>query len=90
MTSEDPTLIATRRALALLAHAVGATGDARIVLTNLLANYRATMQPGQPPDAFDDLALGMLLALSSLALKQHPNDPDTRRLYEELRPGRRH
>lgn len=90
MTSNDDTLIATRKALALLAHALAATGDARIVLANLMANYRAQMQPGQPPDAFDELARGMLLSLSSLALKQHPNDPDTRQLYEDLRPGKRH
>lgn len=90
MKDPDDMLIATRKALALLAHAIGATGDARVMLRNLMANYRAASKPGQPADAFDDLATGMLLSLSSLALKQHPNDPETQRLYQDLRPGQRH
>lgn len=83
-------VIATRKALALLAHAIGATGDARVMLHNLMANYRAQAKPNQPADTFDQLATGMLLSLSSLALKQHPDDPATQQLYRELRPGQRH
>jgi hypothetical protein len=90
MNESDDMLIATRKALALLAHAIGATGDARPLLANLMANYRAQVKPDQPADTFDALATGMLLSLSSLALKQHPNDPETRRLYQDLRPGQRH
>lgn len=90
MDTPDDMIIATRKALALLAHAIGATGDARVMLTNLMANYRAQVRANQPADTFDQLATGMLLSLSSLALKQHPDDTEVRRLYQELRPGQRH
>lgn len=89
MTPHDDIVKATQKALALLAHAIGATGDARPLLSNLMANYQAAQTPG-PATAFDELATGMLLSLSSLALKQHPQDPDVQALYRSLRPGARH
>jgi hypothetical protein len=89
MNSHDDILIATQKALALLAHAIGSSNDARPLLANLMTNYRAAQTPG-PATAFDTLATGMLLSLSSLALKQHPQDPDVQRLYRDLRPGARH
>lgn len=89
MSSHD-SINATRKALALLAHAVAATTDARIVLANLMSKYRAQMRQGTSADAFDEMATGMLLAVSSLALKQHPDDPEVQQLYRDLRPGNRH
>lgn len=90
MNSADDAINATRKALALLAHAVAATTDARIVLANLMATYRAQMRPGPAADSFDELATAMLLSVSSLALKQHPDDPHVQQLYRDLRPGSRH
>lgn len=82
-------LDATRKALALLATSVAVQQDARVLLAVLEANYRAAQKPG-PATAFDDLMVGMLLSVSSTALKQHPDDPETKALYQGLRAGRRH
>jgi hypothetical protein len=81
---------ATKKSLALLAHSLAAQGNAAPVLHSLLENYTAQMDSNAQASSFDDLVSGMLKALSSLALKQHPNDPDIRDIYEGLRPGERH
>jgi hypothetical protein len=67
-----------------------AQGNAAPVLHSLLENYTAQMDSNAQASSFDDLVSGMQKALSSLALKQHPNDPDIRDIYEGLRPGERH
>lgn len=89
MSNDNDTVKATQKALALLAHALGSTSDAKPLLQNLMANYRAAQTPG-PATVFDELATGMLLSLSSVALKQHPQDAEVRELYQGLRPGLRH
>lgn len=81
---------ATKKALALAAHSLAMQGDAHVTLTNLMANYKAAMKANQPADDFDELATAMLLSLSSLALKQHPDDPAVQAIYRQLRPGQRH
>ena len=80
----------TKKALGLLAHALGAAVGAKPILLNLTDNWKAAMTQGQAADGFDELAMAMLLTLSSLALKQSPHDSEVKELYSALRPGRRH
>lgn len=80
----------TRKTLALLAHAVGSAVGAKPLLLSLYANWQAASPPGEQASGADELAIGMLMALSSLAIKQHPQDPEMLALYRDLRAGPRH
>lgn len=88
MTELDLLRAATKKALALLAHSLAFQQDAKLTLENLMANYAAAKSSG-PADDFDELVVPMLLSLSSLALKQHPEDSDLLATYQSLRPGPR-
>lgn len=81
---------ANRKAFALLAHCLAAQQNGAVLLASLMANYDAAVKAGEDTDEFDDLMRATLLAVSSVALKQKPNDPDVREMYEGLRPGGRH
>lgn len=79
----------TKKALALLAHTIGAAVGAKPMALSLAANAAAVQKAG-PVDGFDELVSAMLLPLSSLALKQAPQDPQVQALYQQLRQGPRH
>lgn len=80
----------TTTALALLAHALASAQDARPVLDSLIHNLEAIQANEPPSDELLHMAQGLLLTLSSLALKQHPQDPWARKMYAQVRDGTRH
>lgn len=80
----------TKNALGLLAHAVGSAVGAGPILLNLEANWREAARSAGTTPGLDHLLAAMLLPLSSLALKQDPQNPQIQELYRGLRAGRRH
>lgn len=87
---EKPTTDDLAKALTLLAHALCAATDGRIVLQSLIANAAAIEQAGRSTPALEALVQPMLLAASSVALKQNPNDPGILGIYQDLRSKHRH
>lgn len=81
--------LACRKMFALIATTLPGQATSAGVLHNMLDNTRAMQKPGEA-DCFDELSAAALLALSSLALKQHPHDPQVQEIYRGLRPGQRH
>lgn len=82
--------ISIQTILALTITAIGQAGDAKMLLASLTANLGAATQ-GKPANAtLDAMASALLLPLSSLALKQRPNDAEMLAWYRQLRPGQRH
>lgn len=90
MNTTDPTHKDVEKIFALLTHAICAATDARLVLQSLMANLEAMQQGGHSSAAIDVAGHAMLLAASSVTLKQNPDDPDMRALYQELRSAQRH
>lgn len=76
--------------LALTLHAIGQAGDAKPLLASITVNLAAATHGRPDNPTLDAMASALLLPLSSLALKQHPNDPEVLSWYRELRPGERH
>lgn len=81
--------VATKKALALLAHSLANQHDAAQLLRSLMANYRAALIESSSSDPFDELVSAMLWSVSSIALKQRPNDRELQDLYRNLRSGPR-
>lgn len=78
------------KALALLAHATAAASNSRALLASMYANWQHQTDSSAEAGVFDELALAMLRAISSAAIKQHPNDAEVQEIYRLLRPGERH
>lgn len=87
---EQPTPDDLANALALLAQALCTATDARVVLQSLMDNAKAMQQADGTTPALYDLVQPMLLAASSVAVKQNPGDPDMLEVYRSLRAPRRH
>jgi hypothetical protein len=58
-------------------------------LHTMLANVRAMQPPGEAT-LLDEWTTSALRAVSSVAVKQHPQDQDVLAVYRGLRPGQRH
>ena len=80
----------TKNALGFLAHAIGATAGAGAMLMNMESNWREAAQKHGTTEGLDLLLGAMLLQLSSLALKQEPDNATIQEMYRGLRGGRRH
>jgi len=80
----------TKIALGLLAHATAAAVGAAPMLWNLEANWREAARTTGTSPGLDHLLLSMLLPLSSLALKQDPDNPEILEMYRGLRGEHRH
>lgn len=96
MPEHDPTqlttaqlLAAMQRALTLLAHTIGARVDAAPLLHSMMLNYAQDPSKNEMP-GLDELVIPMLLSLSSLAVKQHPDDAELKTIYQGLRAAPRH
>ena len=87
---ENPTPDNLAKALALLAHALCAATDGRVVLQSLMANAEAIQQGGGSTPGLFDLVQPMLLAASSVVVKQNPADQAMLALYRDLRSKQRH
>jgi hypothetical protein len=74
----------------LVITALAPTTTSGQALAALLANVGATNKERDRGEVFDELSVAALLALSSVALKQHPNDTQVLETYRGLRPGARH
>lgn len=59
-------------------------------LATLLANVGEANRTRPRGEMFDEMSVAVLRALSSTALKQHPDDPAVLEMYRGLRPGQRH
>lgn len=59
-------------------------------LQALIANVGQLQKTKERGEVFDEWSTAALLALSSAALKRHPDDPAMREIYQGLRPGSRH
>lgn len=91
MNNDDKLLNAMQLSLGLLAHAICAKDGAIPVLLNLMENYQGALKERPEDPAFDKLMIGPLMTLSSLALKQEPNDPVVLELYQAIRGmGQKH
>lgn len=80
---------ATTRMFAVLAAVMpqipGAAHSAIALHNNLHRDHHKDM-----PEKFHDMAVGVMLAASSSALKTNPDDNQLQDLYTGLRPGSRH
>lgn len=87
----DALRAATQHVLALTLSTIAEQSDAKPLLRSFVRNLRAAATTRhQATDAFADMAAAILMPLSSVALKQHPNDPEVQACYRDLRPGDRH
>lgn len=59
------------------------------VLKTMTANAGAMQQTGHAT-LLDECTTAALRAVSSVAVKQHPQDQDVQAMYRGLRPGQRH
>ena len=78
-----------QQALAVLTSALCSCTDARRVLKVIEQSYSGMQEAGATTPALDDLLTAMALSASSAALKQHPDDPGVRAVYQGLRGGTR-
>ena len=85
MKDNEKVIDAMQLAFGLLAQAICAETRAMPVRLNLMDNYKAAMKEHPENPTFDKLMTGPLLTLSSLAVKQEPNDPLMQELYRGLR-----
>ena len=87
---ETPTPDDLAKALTLLTQALCTATDARIVLQSLMVNAEAIEQAGQTTQGLYDLVQPMLLAASSVVVKQNPGDQDMLAVFRDLRSKHRH
>lgn len=87
---EQPTPDDLAKALALLAQALCSATDARVVLQSLMTNAEAIQQAGGTTPGLYALVQPMLLAVSSVVVKQNPGDQDMLEVYRSLRAPHRH
>lgn len=81
---------ATKRMFVVATSVLAASPNSATALVGLMAQVGEADRVGPPNDAFDTISVATLLALSSTALKQFPNDQDVQFAYDGLRPGARH
>lgn len=87
---EYPTSEDLAKALALLAQALCTATDGRVVLQSLMDNAEAMQQAGGTTPGLYALVQPMLLAASSVVVKQNPGDQDMLEVYRLLRAKHRH
>ncbi|XVJ69866.1 MAG: hypothetical protein HEQ39_09585 [Rhizobacter sp.] len=81
---------ATKHLLAMTTAVLSVSPNSATALMGFMANVGQANAAKERGEAFDDISIGILLALSSVALKHHPQDPEVRDAYNGLRPGSRH
>ena len=85
---------AMQRMFVVTTSVLAASPNSATALVGLLAHVGEVQQQlekdGRANDAFDTISVATLRALSSIALKQYPQDQEVRFAYEGLRPGARH
>lgn len=87
----DALRAATQHVLALTLTTIAEQADAKPLLRSFVRNLRAAASTGKPAtDEFANMAAAILMPLSSVALKQHPDDPEVQACYRDLRPGQHH
>lgn len=87
---QNPTPDDLTQALTLLTHALCNATDARTVLQSLMANAEAIEHAGKTTPGLYQLVQPMLLAASSVVVKQNPGDQDMLAVYRTLRATHRH
>lgn len=81
---------ATGMMFALTTHCLAGSATSAQALALLFENLAALNAKADHGEVFDAMSIETLRAVSSIALKQHPQDPDVVGAYQGLRPGERH
>ena len=81
---------ACRLMFALTTSVLAASSSSAQTLAALMANIAATNKAKNRGDDYDAMCAATLMAVSSIALQQHPNDRTVQATYNGLRPGGRH